>query len=229
MANVAEEIRNLASENLKKIIADKNMEDLPHRCFVRQGLVDEEIKQTIEKNNIDLVVMGTKGSSSDAGIFMGSLTKTMIQHANCPVLAIPEHASKQDFSKIVYCTELKQDETSILNYLIEFARLYNAQITVLHVDPNKTNVEWSIEELKKIVDKSDYPNISYHELIGDLPEEAITKYIKENDTSMLAMTTYTTTLFDKLVHRSLTKKMVMHSHIPLLAFNRKSHSTILLS
>ena len=81
--------------------------------------------------------MGTKGESADRGLFMGSITKAIIQHSPCPVLAIPEEASFRPVHKIVYATDLRQDETKVINYLVDFAKMYDATLVILHVDHEK--------------------------------------------------------------------------------------------
>jgi len=228
MSSIGEDVRSATRDKLKKIIDDNGLSEFQHRCFVREGSPEGQILDVIEDNMIHMAVMGTKGATAEKGLFMGSVTKGIIQNAPCPVLAIPEKASFGEISKIVYATDLQSDETSIIGFIIELAKLYDATLVILHVDHDSGNKEWSIEKLKNIVDKTNYSKIAYKEIVMTDISESINNYVKEQNANMLSMTTHTTSLFDKIFHHSLTNELLLHTHIPLLAFNRKKYDTIFL-
>jgi nucleotide-binding universal stress UspA family protein len=48
----------------------------------------ETIVQFIEKNNIDLVIMGSRGLSKFKQMLVGSIAAGIISHSKCPVLVI---------------------------------------------------------------------------------------------------------------------------------------------
>lgn len=50
--------------------------------------VEKAIIDYAEKNNIDVIVIGTKGMTAVEEIFLGSVANNVIHHAHCPVFAI---------------------------------------------------------------------------------------------------------------------------------------------
>ena len=48
----------------------------------------ETIVEFIEKNNIDLVIMGSRGLSKFKQMLVGSIASGIISHSKCPVLVI---------------------------------------------------------------------------------------------------------------------------------------------
>ena len=50
------------------------------------------INAEVEKNNIDIIIMGTKGATGFKGAVVGSNTGDVITKVKCPLLAIPEDA-----------------------------------------------------------------------------------------------------------------------------------------
>ncbi len=46
------------------------------------------ICDTAKEQNIDLIVMGTRGMSTVSELFLGSVSHKVIQHAECPVLTV---------------------------------------------------------------------------------------------------------------------------------------------
>jgi nucleotide-binding universal stress UspA family protein len=50
--------------------------------------VSHEILTYIEKNKIDLIVLGTKGKTGAERVLLGSVASHIITHAQCPVLVV---------------------------------------------------------------------------------------------------------------------------------------------
>jgi nucleotide-binding universal stress UspA family protein len=49
--------------------------------------------QTAEKENVDLIVMGTHGRTGLTRLLMGSIAEAVVRRANCPVLTIRQPAN----------------------------------------------------------------------------------------------------------------------------------------
>jgi len=190
------------------------------------GRLPEVINTLARKKRFEFAIVGTKGKTGSW--YIGSTSKQMVQKSSVPIVVIPENARYKPISKIVYATDLVEDESFLINQLISFAELRDAHITILHVARDTSNSEWSIEELKGIVEKSTYKRVMFEELISKKTEDAIIKYSEENDIDLLAMTTYTTLLLKKLFHRSLTKQMILNSDVPMLIYNRKNYDYVFL-
>jgi len=51
-------------------------------------LVDS-VNTIVERDNLDLVIMGTRGETNDKDVIFGSNTLHVIKYVKCPVLAVP--------------------------------------------------------------------------------------------------------------------------------------------
>jgi len=219
---------NTLSE-LKQLSKRANISADKVRLEAVEGNVKKEIAIAATELNASLIVIGTRGKTNDRDIFLGSIAKSLVQNAECPVLSIPDEADFKGISKILYATELKYDETEIVNYIIELAKLYDATVVISHVDQSKETKEWSLDMLKDIVDSTSYSKIEYDEIVNSNIEEGINQTIEKHKPDMLAMTTCTGSLIDSIFHFSLTNRMLMHTNTPLLSFKRTINSTIFLS
>ena len=65
------------------------------------GFVADEILDYATKNNIDLVVMGTKGASGMAEVFIGTNAASVIGKAHLPVLVIPPGFKYKNITKSI--------------------------------------------------------------------------------------------------------------------------------
>lgn len=176
----------------------------------------------IEKNPVDLIVMGTKGATGLQKILIGSNAAAMIDHSPVPVIIVPPKASFKNFAKVVYASDLK-DVQQELRLIKDFVKPFNTKIDVLHVVPENDATAFNKKEMKQdLIDKMEYPKIDLHIIKEDLIPLAIDNYLIDSNGDMLVMFTHKLGFFDKLFSRSVTRKLVVHSHVPLLSFNKST-------
>lgn len=190
----------------------------------------EAILNSIKDNEVDLVIMGTKGETDFLGSIFGSVAAKVIEKATCPVIAIPSEASFKEIKKMTFATAYNHSDIYALKKVVEIARLFNAQVDIIHVY-NKSNSQVKEKELMKtfmddVNHKIQYSNLSFQLLEGENIEDALEEYIDNDSTNILVMSTHQRGFFDKLFGNSLTKHMAYHSSIPLMAFHHTIKSAV---
>ena len=60
----------------------------PDEILIESGTPAEAIVQTAQKQNCDLIVMGTHGHGTISDVFIGSTAKWVVKHSPVPVLVI---------------------------------------------------------------------------------------------------------------------------------------------
>ena len=63
--------------------------------LVREGTAADQIIKTAEKERVDFIVMGARGSSAVAGILLGGVAEKVSHHAPCPVFLIRRRQTKE--------------------------------------------------------------------------------------------------------------------------------------
>lgn len=74
---------------------------------VKIGPTAQEINSVAEDNDIDLIVMGTHGTTGWRHLAFGSVTESVMRHADRPVLTVHEYKTKARGP--IHNTALKQD------------------------------------------------------------------------------------------------------------------------
>ncbi|MCZ7627138.1 MAG: universal stress protein [Candidatus Methylomirabilota bacterium] len=77
-----------AEDNLKKLAEGVPEPKSVFRLDVQVGVEHVEITKYAEREKIDLIVMGTRGRTGLAHVFLGSVAERVVRHASCPVLTV---------------------------------------------------------------------------------------------------------------------------------------------
>lgn len=77
---------NKTLETYEKLLADSKVE---YSLKAIEGSPGPVIKDLAKTGKYDLIVMGSKGHSEVAGLFMGSVTRKVLTNVVCPVLIVP--------------------------------------------------------------------------------------------------------------------------------------------
>lgn len=213
------EVNSKLDEVLHCIIRDSD--DL-HHSFETISVskpFKETVHKTINKKEIDLVVMGTKGAGGIKEFFLGSNTVKISESLHdTPLLMVPSGIANISINKIGFASsfEKKISERATLG-LHKFCRLNESELKVIHVsksenlsenqEANKSTFETAIEGLK-------YSNI--YEPKTDSIEKHLIKILTEFELDILIMVKFMHDDYYKLTHQPIIKKLGYHISTPFL-------------
>ncbi|MBK9540961.1 MAG: universal stress protein [Bacteroidetes bacterium] len=219
-----EELRKVSEEALSNLVSKLKNENpgVVIDSFVSQGYAEDEIVDAAKSSGADMIVMGTQGASGLREALVGTITASVMDHAECPVMAVPEGASFTSFDKIVYATSYAEGDFQHVEEIIDFARLFNAEVILLHISSGTVDTSYEFESIERfkerIVEDSQYERISFKLLENKSVYEGLNQFLEEVKADLVAMTLHKRSFVQKLFNRSITKRMAYHTHIPLIAF-----------
>ncbi|TAL63293.1 MAG: universal stress protein [Bacteroidetes bacterium] len=208
-------------ENLEKKFAEKTKGEIKIESLVRSGFAVEEIIDVIKEKKADLVVMGVTGAGKVSEALIGSHTFSLMKQTQIPVLVVPKDARFNEVKKIVLAYNYNEAVSkTAIDKIKGFARLFSAKILVLDVEkpvavPMYENMEAgeSLERSLKGVE-----HVLFFSSSEDIAD-GINTFADDHKCDWVAMIPHKHNLLDKLFHRSNTKKMAFHTHIPLLSIH----------
>ncbi|GIV37454.1 MAG: hypothetical protein KatS3mg032_1833 [Cyclobacteriaceae bacterium] len=180
------------------------------------------VNQFCEGEGADLIVMGTTGASGLKKILLGSNAAAMINTATVPVLAVPPKALYTKPTKIVYATNLKHTEEEIKT-VAAFAEILAARVEVFYVAGIKaTSIPDEKDYAKMLRQIAKYQKIGFTIAKSDNIPQAVENFVKKQNARLLTTFTHKLGFFEKLFERGMTRKMVYHIRVPILAFNKST-------
>ena len=180
--------------------------------------IDDAIETAIKKHNIDLVVMGTKGSSGAQGFLFGSNTVRMIKKvAHCPVLIVPDEFDFSEPKQIAFPTDYNRFYGKELLPIKHLAELYDSKIRILHINKEDELSEiqnYNLEMLKTYL--KNYKH-SFHWMPDyDTKTQEINDFIEELGIHVLVMINYKHSLLESIVKEPVIKKIGFRPVVPVL-------------
>ncbi|MEO9966653.1 MAG: universal stress protein [Reichenbachiella sp.] len=193
------------------------LDSITHSFLVNSAATAEVIGETAEMRKADLVIMGTSGAFGLDEILLGTNAFNAIKSTDCPVIVIPEKASFTSPSSIGLAADYhKVPVKSVFEPIIVLAKMYGSQVHILNV--SKTNKIGNQESHQAKKFEQYFKNIqhTYHFEIEKNVEEGINNYLSNHKIDLMVIVKRQHSLMEKLSKTSVLKKMVFHTHIPLL-------------
>lgn len=220
-----EELKEVTSQNsekklkqiLKKIKEYSPNPNHNYKAISVFGTLVDEVNEWVNQENMDIVVMGTRGKTNDRSITFGSNTLQVLKYVNCPVLAIPEsyeyHPPKEVLFPTNYMIPYKKREMKLL---CELTGSFRSTIHMLYIDPIKNLSMRQLDNqgfLKMCLRK---PELVFETTPEKDKTIAITKYIVHRKIDLLVIVNSRHSYMEDMLYRSTIDKIGLHIKIPFL-------------
>lgn len=215
-----EELSIFADKQFKKFKTAGNEYTPTYRCENDPGNLAENVEKLLDKENIWMIVMGDKRNDSFLSeILLGSDVEQVINVANCPVLIMPKRVDFHQIRKVALA--LDKFEIKALNFLVEMAEPFDAEIVVAHVSSKYTMDIGDNELLEDFnIRRADlkYEKITFYNMKGDNVTKSLVKFELAAQLDIVAIIKRKHPLYEQLFHEGTTKKMMNYHNIALLVF-----------
>jgi len=183
--------------------------------------VVESIKQFVDKKDIEMIVMGTKGQTHSRATAFGSTAINIMEKVrNCPVLVVPHNAKIELPKEIVFPsnfrTHFKRRE---LIYLSEIAKKSDANIAILYINKEEKldkDQKENKELLKEILEGVNY---TFHTLSNHSIQSAVNIFVESRSSDMVAFINKKHAFFGSILSNPMVKEISFHLNVPILAMH----------
>ncbi len=179
------------------------------------GIISES-----EKNNIDLIVMGSQGASGLQEMFIGSNTEKVVRRSKVPVLVIKQGVEDFVVNDIIFASDFNSESKSTFQRVINFTDLFEAKIHLLYINTihnfNTTkNIESRIARFMEDFDFSNYTKNIYNDISI---EKGILSFARDIDADLIALNTHGRSGLSQLFNGSVGQELANHALRPVVTF-----------
>lgn len=159
LAGVLEQIRHYAEQEMANLLISGRLRGIPHEILLEQGQLWSVLSGMMEKNEIDLIVVGTRGRTGVQKLLLGSVAEEIFRVSHRPVLTVGPTVSGRapeatQLHQIVFATDFTPAAEQAAAYALSLAQEHQAHLTLMHVvrDVDKVSPE-SVARLREFFTK----------------------------------------------------------------------------
>lgn len=188
----------------------------------RMGNTVDELEVLCKAIQPFAVVMGAKGSSGIEKILFGSTALTAIRHLTWPVICVPPGKEYgKGIRKIGFACDFREVlETTPVKFIKQIVKEFNAELHIINVDykekhfrPETPEQSFLLHHLLEDVKPQ------YHFINNPDTEDGINEFAETNNLDLVIAIPKKHKLLEGIFKSSSTKKLVFHSHIPVMCMH----------
>ena len=212
---------NLAQKRFETFLQKDYLEEISVKSFVEPGSAAIAIRETVEKNDIDIIVMGSNGVSGIEEIVIGSNTEKVVRHSEVPVLVVKNEMKSIAINSIVFASNFEIENLDAYKKAKQFADSFDAKMHMLYVNlpGNQFSSTSEIhEQMRVFLNKVEMPlHKEYIEIFNDYTiQEGVINGSEKLKADLIIIPTHGRKGISHFFNGSIGEDVVNHSDLPVL-------------
>lgn len=208
-----------AEAEMAQLVKAYEASDVSVESTLDYGNPNDRINAFIRKNDIDLIIVGSHGTSNKADLFIGSNTQRVMRSTHTPVIAVKNSYQVQNIKKIVLASSLDEDAIQPYKKLKSITEALSINLELLYINTplnfkDTDQIEQVIERFVEQVGTRDKITIrNDHEVA-----QGILKHCEKNEVEMAALINHRKAGAAHYL-MGVTETLVFHADFPIISMN----------
>ncbi|HEY6162805.1 MAG TPA: universal stress protein [Bacteroidia bacterium] len=215
------EVREIVDRKLFNI-AKKAIGKVKISYSTGEGIAAAAILARAKELKADFIAVGLHGRNNALKPFSGRTTATLIRNAPCKVLAVPQGVKFKSWKRIIFTTDLRNDNLSFAKPAAAIAKHFGAELIFLFVDSKfMIHSDEEIAEMTtKMCSRTNYKNIAGYVCAGMGLREGVNYFLRHKKADAVAMVTRHHAPPGSPWKKTSSVKVAKHIRLPLLVFEK---------
>lgn len=216
-------LQSTAEEKMKNFIETYKRENLQIAQEIKIGNTYLYINDKVSEENIDLLIMGSKGTGNTKEMLIGSNTEKVVRHAKCPVLTVKQPTELKSIHDIVFASNFTVEEASASADLKKLQAVFKAKLHLVRINTpsNFETTRKTLQLIHEFIDKNKIENYTISIYNDTLEEDGIIYFAQDIDADLIALATHGRTGIIHLLSGSIAEDVVNHAKRPVWTFRIK--------
>ncbi|WP_100614101.1 universal stress protein [Confluentibacter citreus] len=210
----------LTSKHFETLLKNDYLKDITIHQHVEFNDIFKSVFHVCEKHNIDLIIMGSKGTSGLTEMLIGSNTEKVVRTSVVPVLVVKKEHETFKIDNFVFASDFNDESKIPFTKATDFAKLLKAKIHLLLVNtPNKFMTTFEAEErMLNFTKHVDFKNFSINIYNDETIESGIMNYAQSINADLIGMSTHGRQGLSHFFNGSISEDLVNHAKRPVMTF-----------
>lgn len=209
-----------ANETLDEIAAKPYLDGISITEIVKMDKPIQGITQVSKEYDVDLIVMGSHGSSGIDELLIGSNTEKVVRNSDTPVLVIKKEIPNFNAANIVFASDFSDESKKPFEKLLNFTKLFDSKIHLTTIcTPNSFKPTHVAEKaMKEFITEFNLSNYATHIYNDTNIEKGIINFANSINADIIGMCTHGRTGFAHFFNGSISEGLVNHAVKPVITF-----------
>lgn len=208
------------NEKLEELRSEDYLNGLKIATSARIEKAFQGIVTYSKENNIDLIVMGSHGSSGFQELLIGSNTEKIVRHSEVPVLVIKNNIDNFKADNFVFASDFSNEIKKPFRKLLDFASIFDANLNLVMINtPNSFKSTIASEKIMSdFVKDFGITKYSLNVYNDTNVEKGILNYATKVNADLIGVCTHGRTGFAHFFNGSISEDLVNHAVRPVVTF-----------
>lgn len=212
--------KNAAINKLEDLMDDDCLDGLKVSEIIQFDLAFEGIMKVSNKNDVDLIVMGSHGASGFKEMFIGSNAEKVVRNSDIPVLIIKREEDNFDVNKFVFASDFSDEIKKPFQRVVDFANSFDAELHLVMINTpssfKPTHVAQNI--MNKFISGFTIKKYSTHIYNDVNVENGVLNFTNYMDSDLIGMCTHGRKGLAHFFNGSVSEDLVNHAVRPVVTF-----------
>lgn len=195
----------------------------PFSSHLLHGGLTSVLADFANRQPIDLVIMGTRGSEGWLEKVSGSEAQQVVRHTQVPVITIHQQASLTPIRHILWVADFqdRQQPPRAVAAIKTLQQLFGARLHLLHIldkaeEAQAQHIQQGMEQFAQRLQLADY---ELHLRRDHQVPNGVTNFNRESDMDLVLIGTHARKGLRQLFHGSIAETLVNHCIRPLMTYH----------
>lgn len=212
-----------AEQRLQQLIQQDFLEGITIQPILQLHHTLDGIMETRQRENCDLIVMGSQGATGLQEMFIGSNTEKVVRRSPVPVLVIKEAVPDFRVQNMVFGIDHTDASREVLAQVLHLAQTLDAKLHLVYVHTGNKEDKRAIEkdhaEFLKGVDLEAIDSQIYQ---ASSVEQGILEFADKLNADLVGMATHGRKGLSHFFNGSISEDIANHAKRPVVTFRLPS-------
>ena len=212
--------KNAAIGNLEELMDADYLKGIYVSEATKFEKVTEGILEVSKTNQVDLIVMGSHGTSGFEELLIGSNTEKVVRSSDIPVLVVKRNAGDFRAKNLVFASDFSKEIRKPFQKMLEFAKIFDSNLYLVMIcTPSSFRTTQVAEKIMHdFVADFDMENYSTHVYNDANIEKGIFNFANSVEADLIAIGTHGRTGLSHFFNGSIGEDVANHSKRPIITF-----------
>lgn len=212
--------KNSAINKLEELMDEEYLDGIKVSEIIQFDMTFDGIMKISDKNQIDLIVMGSHGASGFKEMFIGSNAEKVVRNSNVPVLIIKKDEKDFNVKKFVFASDFSDEIKKPFSKVVEFANKFGTELLLVTINTPSSFKPTHIAQEMMDTFLADFSinNHSTHIYSDVNIESGVLNFVKSNNADLIGMCTHGRKGLAHFFNGSISEDLVNHATHPVITF-----------